>query len=149
MELSILTRREEPWTVVHVAGELDLFTAPQLRARLVDLINEGQHQLILDLEHVDLLDSTGLAVLVATLRRIRAHHGDLLLVCTSDRVLKPLRLTGLLGVFALHPDVARALTGADRGTARPTRDLGLGPARDRHSPPSGDPRQGYSHRRGH
>ena len=100
-----------PYTVLAVKGEVDVYTAPRLREKLVELVSEGKHQIIVDLEGVDFLDSTGLGVLVGGLKRLRSHEGDLVLVCTQPRILKVFEITGLTKVFAIHDSVASAAAG--------------------------------------
>lgn len=90
-------------TVVHVAGELDLFAAPQLRQRLVDIIERGSAHLALDLSEVTFIDSTGLGVLVGALKRARGYGGDLSLRAVPPSVLKVFEITGLTKVFWLEP----------------------------------------------
>ena len=58
------------WTVVAVAGEIDVATAPRLRKEAIAIVGEGHLRIVLDLEAVDFLDSTGLGVLIGVLRRI-------------------------------------------------------------------------------
>jgi anti-sigma B factor antagonist len=96
-------------TVVEVAGEIDLYTSARLREHLVDLVTAGRYHLIVDLERVDFLDTTGLGVLVGALTRVRAHGGCLQLVCTRDRILKVLRVTGVTTVFQVHTSVEEAM----------------------------------------
>ena len=67
---------------------------PDFRERLIELVSEGKHQIVVDLEGVDFLDSTGLGVLVGGLKRLRSHDGDLSLVCTQPRILKVFEITG-------------------------------------------------------
>ncbi|MGH3898460.1 MAG: STAS domain-containing protein [Pseudonocardiaceae bacterium] len=57
------------------------------------------------MEKVDFLDSAGLGVLVAGLKRVRAHDGSLRLLCTQERILKIFRITGLTKVS--HPSQRR------------------------------------------
>jgi anti-sigma B factor antagonist len=109
VELSLDTRAEGDFTVVEVGGEIDVYTAPKLRECLVELVNSGKHNLIVDMEKVEFLDSTGLGVLVGGLKRVRAHDGKLLLVCTQERILKIFRITGLTKVFPIHDSVAEAV----------------------------------------
>src|ERR1700732_2933063 len=98
-----------PYTVLSVKGEVDVYTAPRLREKLVELVSQGKHQIIVDLEGVDFLDSTGLGVLVGGLKRLRSHEGDLTLVCTQHRILKVFEITGLTKVFAIYESVDQAV----------------------------------------
>ncbi|WP_446685221.1 STAS domain-containing protein [Kribbella deserti] len=109
VDLSLTTRTEGERTVVEVGGEIDVYTAPKLRETLVSLVDAGNHHLVLDLEKVEFLDSTGLGVLVGGLKRVRTNDGSLALVCTQERLLKIFRITGLDKVFDIHPDVASAI----------------------------------------
>jgi len=100
-----------PYTVLAVTGEVDVYTAPRLRERLVELASEGKRQIVVDLEGVEFLDSTGLGVLVGGLKRLRSHDGDLELVCTQARILKVFEITGLTKVFSVHDSLDAATTG--------------------------------------
>lgn len=108
-DLSVSVRSEGDRTVVAVGGEIDVYTAPKLREHLIDLVSSGQYKLIVDLEAVDFLDSTGLGVLVGGLKRVRTHEGSLDLVCSQDRILKIFRITGLTKVFTIHASIGEAL----------------------------------------
>lgn len=94
--------------IVEVEGEIDVYTAPRLRELLIGLVNEGHYQLVVNMEKVEFLDSTGLGVLVGGLKRVRAHDGSLDLVCTQERILKIFRITGLTKVFGIHDTVNEA-----------------------------------------
>jgi anti-sigma B factor antagonist len=96
-------------TVVQVAGEIDVYTAPQLRELLDQQIDAGRYHLVVDLSGVSFMDSTGLGVLVGRLKQIRLHDGSMELVCPHDRVLKVFIITGLDKVFAIYPTVGEAL----------------------------------------
>ncbi len=109
MELTLHRHDEGGSTVVEAAGELDVYTAPRLRELLLAVQAEGRHRLVVDLEAVTFIDSTGLGVLVGALGRARDAGGDLALACAHERVLRPLRLTGLTEVFAVHSSVEAAL----------------------------------------
>jgi anti-sigma B factor antagonist len=113
VDLSVETRNEGDKTVVSVAGEIDVYTAPKLREQIVQLVEDGRYHLVVDMEHVEFLDSTGLGVLVGGLKRVRAHDGSLQLVCTQERILKIFRITGLTKVFPVHASVADAVATQD------------------------------------
>lgn len=108
MELDIDVRELGSQSVVDVKGEIDVYTAPKLREKLIELVSEGSYNVVVNLEGVDFLDSTGLGVLVGALKRVKAHDGDLSLVCTQDKILKIFKITGLTKVFPIHPSVEEA-----------------------------------------
>lgn len=108
MDLSLDHGAVGDWMVVSVGGEIDVYTAPKLRDRLVELVDAGNHHLVVNLEGVDFLDSTGLGVLVGGLKRVRSHEGSLVLVCTQQRLLKIFKITGLAKVFPLYDTVEEA-----------------------------------------
>ncbi len=109
MELEIPDTDIDGWTVVAASGEIDVATAPALRDRLTDLVEAGSTRLVVDLEDVDFIDSTGLGVLVGGVRRARAEDGDLRLVCTNTRILKVFEATGLDEVFTIGATVDDAV----------------------------------------
>jgi len=113
VDLSLETRDEGDKTVVSVSGEIDVYTAPKLREQIVQLVEDGRYHLVVDMEQVEFLDSTGLGVLVGGLKRVRAHDGSLHLVCTQERILKIFRITGLTKVFPVHASVADAVAAQD------------------------------------
>lgn len=109
MDLRLDVREAGDWSVLEVVGEVDVATAPRLREQLIALVNEERYHIVVDLEGVDFIDSTGLGVLIGALKRVRTHDGDLALVCTESRILKVFEITGLIGVFAVHPSVDAAV----------------------------------------
>jgi anti-sigma B factor antagonist len=109
VDLSLSNRSEGNHMVVEVGGEIDVYTAPRLREKMVELVNAGHYDLVVDMEAVDFLDSTGLGVLVGGLKRVRSHDGSLQIVCTQERLLKIFRITGLTKVFPIHDSVQDAV----------------------------------------
>lgn len=109
MEVSVTSRPSGDRTVVHVAGEIDVYTAPALREELAGLVDAGKTDLVVDLTDVSFMDSTGLGVLVGALKRVRTTGGELRLVITQEKVLKVFRITALTQVFDIHPTLDEAL----------------------------------------
>ena len=90
-------------------GEIDEYTAPRLRELFINLVNETKYQIIVNVDKVEFLDSTGLGVLTGGLKRVRAHDGSLDLVCTQERLMKIFRITGLTKVFGIYETVDQAI----------------------------------------
>ena len=108
MDLKLGHYAKDGIEVIDVQGEIDMYTAPRLRELLIDLVSKGSYQLVVNLDKVGFLDSTGLGVLVGGLKRVRAHDGSLDLVCTQQRILKIFRITGLTEVFGIYETVDQA-----------------------------------------
>ena len=112
MELGLeVDESRSPYTILAVKGEVDVYTAPRLREKLVELVSAGNLKIIVNLEGVDFLDSTGLGVLVGGLKRLRSNEGQLGLVCTQARILKVFEITGLTKVFDIYDSVDAAVAG--------------------------------------
>jgi anti-sigma B factor antagonist len=103
MQLSLRTYMHGDVAVVDVAGNLDAFTAARLRDACTRLLRAGHHDLVLDLDAVTFIDSSGIGVLVGTLRKAKALGGDLRLVCASQQVHRVFKLTGLGKMFTIYP----------------------------------------------
>lgn len=108
MDLTIETQRSGSWTILLVAGELDLHTSPTLRDSISELIDGGTNKLAIDLEHVGFMDSSSLGILVTAMKRIREQDGELALVGVNGSPLKVLSLTGIdrqMPMFASSNDL--------------------------------------------
>jgi anti-sigma B factor antagonist len=105
------------YTVVEVAGEIDVASAPELRDCLHQTIDAGSRHLVVDLRQVEFMDSVGLGVLVGVQRRLRGYDdGSIQLVCADGLVVRVLRLTSLDLLLPVHATLADAL-GGDAGQA--------------------------------
>ncbi len=101
-EFSIGFRRTDGTVVVDVAGELDLHTAPVLRARLLDVIEgQGNRFIAVDLAGVGFMDSTAIHVLVQALRLARERGGDLTLARVPPPAQRVLDICGLTRIFTI------------------------------------------------
>ena len=105
--------------VIELGGEVDLYTAPEFKERLVQVIEDGKKQLVVDLSKATFIDSTTLGVLVGGVKRLRPSGGSLALVCTDQNITKIFEITGLDRVFPIHAsrDEALAAVAAGEGAA--------------------------------
>ena len=109
MNLSISTDVIEDAVVVHVGGDLDVYTAPRLRETLAEVVANGG-RLVLDLSEVHFIDSTALGVLVSTQQQTQSTGSELRLVVDDPYLLKIFRITGFDGLFSIFPQVADAVS---------------------------------------
>ncbi|SFS89573.1 STAS domain-containing protein [Marininema halotolerans] len=88
-------------TTLVVSGEVDAYTAPQLREKLMPLTKQKQ-EIFLDLTAVEYMDSTGLGVLIGAYKSLRAQGGRLVLVGMSARLSRLLKITGLTEIIDIE-----------------------------------------------
>lgn len=94
--------------VMRVEGEIDVFTAPRLKTTIAGIIDAGCSTLIIDLQQVRYIDSSGLAVLVGALKRMQGRSGTIRLVLSNPQVKKVFEITGLTRIFPTFDSVERA-----------------------------------------
>ena len=114
LEFSIEDRRIDADThVLVVTGELDLFTAPEFKERVMAPIAADVARVVVDLSSASFIDSSSLGVLIGAHRRLRARGGRLMVACDHEAILKTFRVTGLDSVFTIAPTVDEALAAPD------------------------------------
>ena len=87
--------------VLAVRGEIDLFTAPELKQVLAESIEAGRIRIIVDLTDTTFLDSTALGVLIGAVKRLRSRHGALAIVNVDENISKTFEITGLDQIFTI------------------------------------------------
>jgi anti-sigma B factor antagonist len=95
--------------VIALAGEVDLYTAPEFKQQLLDVIAKGGKNVVVDFSETTFIDSTTLGVLVGGVKRLRQNGGQLALVSTDRNITKIFEITGLDRVFAIHNTRAEAV----------------------------------------
>jgi anti-sigma B factor antagonist len=106
--------------VISLAGEVDLYTAPEFKQQLLEVIGQGGKQVIVDFSNTTFIDSTTLGVLVGGVKRLRTNDGQLSLVCSDRNITKIFEITGLDRVFTIYP----------------TRDEAVSQVKSAHQPPA-------------
>ena len=107
MELGLSVWHHGDRATIHIGGEIDLATGPQLQAIVVDLVDRDCHHLIFDLEQVSFMDCAGIRVLVDARRRVKEHGGSVRLVRPRPLVWRVLALTGMTTVFPIETSLGR------------------------------------------
>ena len=103
MNLKINTRSiDNLASLIDLEGEVDVYTAPQLKQQIIELLDRGVRYIIVNLTAVDYLDSTALGVLIGGLKRLRERDGILDLICPNPRIKRIFEITGLDKIFDIY-----------------------------------------------
>lgn len=111
-QITLVTTTPSPGQlVIEVGGEVDMLTSPQLRTAVLDQLEPGTgvELIVLDLDGVTFLGTSGLAVLIEVREAAHTAGVELRLACTARRVLRPLTIAGLIPLFDIHDTIDRAL----------------------------------------
>ncbi len=100
-DLVISLRNVEGTPVLDLNGEVDSYNSPKLREKMVNLIDDGQSNLVINLSGVDYIDSTGLGTLVGGLKRASEKGGAIQIICPNEQIYKVFSITGLVKVFKI------------------------------------------------
>jgi len=100
---------DERACVISVDGELDLSTAPRLKWMLVDALEGGSCQVVIDLSNVTFMDSSGINALLRAHKKVAAYGGWIRMSAMSDHVLQAADITGLPHVLPYFPGLDDAL----------------------------------------
>jgi len=95
--------------VISLTGEVDLYTAPEFKQQLLEVIGQGGKEVIVDFSDTTFIDSTTLGVLVGGVKRLRTNDGQLSLVCSDRNITKIFEITGLDRVFTIYPSREEAV----------------------------------------
>ena len=101
--------------LISVQGELDLFTAPELKTKINGTIDAGTRELIVDLSDTAFLDSTGLGVLLAAFKRMRSCDGELVIIDSRSNVLKTFEVAGVDQILTIVRSYDQANAAFDDG----------------------------------
>lgn len=112
MDIKIETRQMADGTqAIEVHGEIDVYTSPKVKEIITELIEKGNYLLIINLEGVRYIDSTGLGVLIGALKKVREKDGCINLVCNNPQIKKIFNITGLVKIFGIFKTEEEALKG--------------------------------------
>jgi len=103
-DFGVVTDVDDGLATVAVRGEVDVYTAPRLREQLYGVVADNVPRVVLDLSAMTFIDSTGLGVIVGTLKRLREAGGDLVIRSPTRSTRKVLEITGLTRILEIVDD---------------------------------------------
>jgi anti-sigma B factor antagonist len=110
-------RLEGGVAVVEVRGDIDVSTCSSLRDRLFAVANEGHHGLVVKLDNVDFVDSTGIGVLVALWHRVQVDQGVLALAAPTSQARSLFHIAGVTKIFPIYDTEAEAVQACDHASS--------------------------------
>lgn len=96
-------------TVVEIAGKVVNPHDAQMREAILDATEAGAQNVVLRMNRVTKIDSSGIGELAAAHRRIRDDGGRFLLVGLSEKLAAPLIIANLMGILEIYDDIDEAL----------------------------------------
>jgi anti-sigma B factor antagonist len=112
VSLEVQTRKSDNGvTVLAPMGRLDVAGAPAFREAAAEAVKNGQPRVVIDMEGVSFVDSTGLGSVIAVLKQLRNQQGELRLAAPNQQVRVALELTTLDRIFPYYASVEEALSG--------------------------------------
>lgn len=113
MEYKFESRGPSTTGVIVLSGRLDLLAADELKSRIQHLVADGWCQLVVDLDAVRFIDSSGLGALIGGLKIARVAGGDFRIARPAEQVRYILQVSTLDRVLTPYPTVEEALRGYD------------------------------------
>lgn len=109
MELEIDVKETDGIPIMVLAGEIDVYTAPTLERKGTELIGPDSGRIVMNLQKVDFMDSSGLGVLVGLLKRAQSYGGEIVLCELRKNIYKVFQITGLDHVFKIFSSCEEAV----------------------------------------
>ncbi|ABN58388.1 MULTISPECIES: STAS domain-containing protein [Methanoculleus] len=102
--------------IVTMKGRLDAGSSETAQERINRVLDAGGRNLLVNLCDLDYISSSGLRVLLATLKRLKTNGGALRIACAQPQILEVFTMAGFHRIFSLSPDEATALAGFPAGS---------------------------------
>lgn len=100
--MEIKTRDTEGVIILDIDGEIDLYNAPEIKDTIKGLMDDGKKQIIINLEAVSYIDSSGIGALISSLSNLKKIGGSLKIIHVYDSVKKVFELTKLTSFFEIY-----------------------------------------------
>src|SRR5699024_3426258 len=104
MDLDIDVVEKQDKTIVRLSGEIDVYTAPELKDILLPLVEKENNNIEVCFSDVEYMDSTGLGIFINALKSSKTYNSHMELVNLTDRVLRLFTITGLDEIIDINPE---------------------------------------------
>lgn len=113
LDLKVDVKYEQDVPVINLSGEVDVYTYPQLKSTLTDVVNAGKKNMVINLDGVKYIDSTGLGVLASGATKLAKDNGFINIICSRPQIIKIFEVAGLTQAnFNIYEDEQTAVSAA-------------------------------------
>ena len=107
--MDITTRSKDEIVILDISGEIDLYNAPEIKEIISKLIDEKKYNVIINLEEVSYIDSSGIGALISSLSNLKKYQGGLKIIHVFASVRKVFELTKLTSFFEIFDSEEEAI----------------------------------------
>lgn len=107
--MEISQREKDAITILDIQGEIDLYNAPEIKDIIQKLIEAQKYNVIMNLEKVSYIDSSGIGALISSLSNLKKYQGGLKIINVYASVKKVFELTKLTSFFEIYESEGEAL----------------------------------------
>jgi anti-anti-sigma factor len=107
--MEIIQRTIDSFPILDIIGEVDLYNAREIKDALDVIMKSQKYDIIVNLEQVPFMDSSGIGTLVTGMYKLKKYHGNLLVTGVSGSVAKVFKLTGMESHLEVYPTVEEAV----------------------------------------
>lgn len=107
--MEISQREKNSVVILDIQGEIDLYNAPEIKDTIQKLIEEQKYNIIINLEKVSYIDSSGIGALISSLSNLKKYQGGLKIINVYASVKKVFELTKLTSFFEIYDSEDEAL----------------------------------------
>ncbi|MCX7869985.1 MAG: STAS domain-containing protein [bacterium] len=108
MNVNLLVEKKENYVVINIEGEVDTYTSPKVKSDILKEIEEYKN-IIISMEKVKFIDSTGLGVLIGVLKKVKEKEGKMIIVSPNSYINQIFEITGLFKVFKIVNSLNEAI----------------------------------------
>ena len=113
MKINIRENTNPDALIIDLTGDFDLYSSHEVKNEIEELINQGNHKLLFNMEKVKYLDSTGIGALIRILLLLKQKEGKIRLFNVNDAPMKVLKLTLLVQMLGVFDSEEAALNSID------------------------------------
>lgn len=107
--MNIAENRRAGNLIIAPSGRIDTTTSPVFDRHLSSVIDRGDTQIVIDLENLEYISSTGLSAFISAAKKVKAAGGRIALAGLNKRIRLVFEMSGFLRLFPVFPDVDAAV----------------------------------------